>query len=283
MLFGRRDRPTRRQRRIALDALSVAYTDGQLDKDDHEALMARVMAAQEVDDLRATLTDLQLPSRHPVQRLLEPGARTRRTFDWVLVVAGAIFLLLIGAALTHALLDDGPEPWPEPVAMMEKPAVDRAFSEIREELGTTEVIAARISESKVAVHLPADGAVGRYQGWYWDGHELRDSLDGAMDVARPKVVDLEDVDTTRLFANVDKAVGMLKGHGEVTIRVAINGGSWPSMLNVDDYPDTSRTPAHVEIAVGTEINTDNALLITDPSGRRVLRRDASNYDPTSAE
>ncbi|QIX26787.1 DUF1707 domain-containing protein [Nocardioides sp. JQ2195] len=279
MVLGRRGRPSRRQRSQALDALSAAHADGQLDRAEHEGLMTEVMVAEDVDDLRAALADLQLPSDHPAQRLLAPGARTRRALDRVLMGAGTILLLLIGAALFVTVVEDGPDPWPEPVAMMEEPAVDRAFSEIREELGTTEVIAADIRESRVDFQLPDDTGAGRYTSWHWDGHELRESGPGAMDVARPKVADLEDVDLTRLFANLGRAVRMLKGQGEVSTDITINGGSWPSVLNIEDHPDTPGSPPHVEIVVRTANSGDSATLVTDLSGREVLLRSPSLHDP----
>lgn len=276
-LEGRRTRARNRDRDRAIDALSLAYSDGQIGPEEHEARVARALAAVQLAELRPLIDDVQLPDSHPAAALLaappSPPTRTpaptthgpgRSRVAWSVVAVGA---LLVGGAMVAGVGDSASESLD--VRPRTAAGLSLLIEDYEEEFGTTEAVQVELFEEYAAVLVPADGGDGRFVRYYYDDDGFSEQEGGSAADA-VDLVDLAAVDVDALVGNIDVARDTLEVEEPEIQRVVIADDYDPSLYQaLGDLDFESDVPAHVLIVVSNQFS-EMGSLATDLGGDSIL-------------
>lgn len=288
----------------AVEAITLAYVDGQIDSTDRDERVSRALTSTTVGELHAVVADLQvsgelsLPEEAPGSHRGTPVTRrTGRPRSWresresfrqmsrlekvvvvtavVVVPAGLLAPLLVGGGGGESGSDRQPD-------LHSSAGIERLVEDVRAEFGTTEVLELELNETWARVYVAeedgrfryysygtspdsdAEGAVGFYDS----------GAGGTTEDEAPDLVDLADLDAERLAANIDRARDELGVTGDVEVAVIVAdermatdfGTQEPYVMGEED------APPHVEVEVRNEY-AETATLTTDLTGVRYLARD----------
>lgn len=211
----RQSPPSAAARESALEALHVAYGEGQISLEEYEERAAGVRAADNAWRLERWTSDLQLrPAPEP-----EPPRGARRWWeslrtDWrsysrrtkiVLVsVTLAWVVPAVGLVVHDAVRDDGQDAGPPGVTVSEQ-GLSSGLGDLRAayeaEFDTTTVVGRlQIDPGLARVQVPVEADPPRFQEWIWqDGSFVRQ---GSIRGGQRGTLDLADVDVAAVDATL---------------------------------------------------------------------------------
>lgn len=222
--------PTEEEREHAVRVLDQAYSDGQIDGDEHQARLTRVMTAKDARHLRWQLLDLQPPPPAPLTRRERfaagraavrstAGRASGRVAHWwrhgpthTKVTAGVV-VLLFGGSLALAVVQPGSdEPHtPGMAALTAEPDSAERIAAFREafegEFGTTITGTVQLDDEVVRVEVPDVGSAGRARVWYLQNGAFNDYDQYATNPGLP--VDLAAIDVKAAQRSLDVAFAEL--------------------------------------------------------------------------
>ncbi len=249
--------PTDDQRTDAVRILDRAYAEGQLDSDEHQARLTRVMEAQDARYISWQLMDLQQPpppppkpptaaerTRAALVRARTAGGRTGRRFAiwvrsgpwWERAAMGVLAVVVVGGFALAVVAQEEESLEPGMVALTaETNSATRieAFREAYEdEFGTTVAGRIQMDPENVSVEVPVDGSPTRAKVLHLQNGAFNDYGSYATG-ARPRV-DLADIDLAAAQRNLDLAFTSLgvEGPDEITILIAGNLDGEPTIVYV---------------------------------------------------
>lgn len=281
-----------------VEAITLAYVDGQIEAADRDERVARALTSTTIDGLRPLVADLQFPehlrlpdgAEHtPAPPALprtgrprswaESRQRFRESSRWEKAAVVTAVAVLPTALVTSAVL--GGDGAGDELDLHSAAGIERFVEDLEAEFGTTEVLELELNDTWARVYVVEGDGRYRYHtyGSSWDPDDaevgFRDGgSGGTTQDDDPDLVDLADLDADRLVANIERARSELGVDGDVDVAVIVADERMATDFGTQEPFATGEedAPPHVEIEVSNEY-METATLTTDLTGVRYLARD----------
>lgn len=293
-----RKRARTTDRELAVEAITLAYVDGQIGAADRDERVSRALTTSSLDGLRPLLADLQVPSH---VRLPEPdGAKASaparvaskrgRSYSWaesrlrfqqasrwektvlLAAVVGGPLALLAAVAV-------GADDQPAAIDLHSAPGIEQLVDDVEDEFGSTQVLEVELHDTWARVFVPIEGTA-RYRHYTYGNSDARftdtefsdSGQGGTTEDAAPDLIDLAALDAARLAGNIEQARLDLGVEGDVDVMVTLADERMATDFSARGrFASGERDmPAHVEISLVNEF-FEEASLTTDLSGQELGR------------